>query len=98
MYKQMIPADVVAGEAQSGGPADKVNEFVPSHEVAAAQMRYDKNATCDRCGNFGAFDLGGSSCVLCATKKLVPVALNLAQMICGGIATRIDPQGSLRRE
>jgi hypothetical protein len=64
MYKQMIPADVVAGEAQSGGPADKVNEFVPSHEVAAAQMRYDKNATCDRCGNFGAFDLGGR--LLCA--------------------------------
>jgi hypothetical protein len=32
-------------------------------------------------------------CVLSATKKLVPVALNLAQMICGGDATRIDPQG-----
>ena len=25
--------------------------------------------------------------VLCATKKLVPVALNSAQMICGGNAT-----------
>jgi hypothetical protein len=31
--------------------------------------------------------------VLRATKKLVPVALNSAQTTCGGIVTRIDPQG-----
>jgi molecular chaperone GrpE len=37
MYKQMIPADVVAREAQSGGPADRVSKPMPSHEVSAAQ-------------------------------------------------------------
>ena len=36
MYKQMIPADVVAREAQSRVPAGKVN--VPSSEVSTAQM------------------------------------------------------------
>ena len=38
MYKQMIPADVLAREAQSRGPAGKVNEPVPSHEASAAPM------------------------------------------------------------
>jgi nucleotide-binding universal stress UspA family protein len=38
MYKQMIPADVVAREVQSGGPIEKANKPVPSHEVSAAQM------------------------------------------------------------
>ena len=38
MYKQMIPADVVASDGQSRGPADKVNAPVPNHEVSAAQM------------------------------------------------------------
>lgn len=38
MYKQMIPTDIVAREVQSGGPADKANKAVPSHEVSAAQM------------------------------------------------------------
>jgi len=37
MYKQMIPADVVASDGQSRGPADKVNGPV-RHEVSAAQM------------------------------------------------------------
>ena len=38
MYKQMIPADVIAREAQSGGVTDRVNAPVPRHEVSAAQM------------------------------------------------------------
>jgi hypothetical protein len=38
MYKQVIPADVVARDVQSRGPTEKVKETVPNHEVSAAQM------------------------------------------------------------
>jgi molecular chaperone GrpE len=38
MYKQMIPADVIASASQSDGASDRVNESVTSHKVSAAQM------------------------------------------------------------
>ena len=38
MYKQMIPADVIARETQSRGTTDRVNDRAPRHEVSAAQM------------------------------------------------------------
>src|SRR5690349_24466885 len=38
MYKQMMPADVLAREVQSRGLTDKANKPVPSHEISAAQM------------------------------------------------------------
>lgn len=38
MYKQMIPADVVARDGQSRGPTNKVKEAGPSQEVSATQM------------------------------------------------------------
>jgi molecular chaperone GrpE (heat shock protein) len=38
MYKQMIPADVIAREVQFGGAARAVNHRAPRHEVSTAQM------------------------------------------------------------
>jgi len=65
MYKQMIPADVVAPEAQSGEPVTGSN-IIPSMDTRETNsgLPYDENSTCDRCGKFGAFDLGGR--FLCA--------------------------------
>jgi hypothetical protein len=38
MYKQMIPADVIAREVQFGGATRAVNHRAPRHEVSDAQM------------------------------------------------------------
>ena len=38
MYKQMIPADVIARKAQFGGATDRMNASLPSYEVSTAQI------------------------------------------------------------
>ena len=38
MYKQMIPADVIAREVQFRRATDGVNYLAPRHEVSTAQM------------------------------------------------------------
>lgn len=38
MYKQMIPADVIAREAQFAGATDRVNASLPSCEVSSARI------------------------------------------------------------
>jgi len=46
MYKQMIPADVIAREIQFGGATDEVNHRAPRHEVSAAQMAEAASRSC----------------------------------------------------
>ena len=66
------PAKVVVNDLNNGHVIDVEGADVASfRKVAEAPetnngLRYDENATCERCGKFGAFDLGGRFlCAVC---------------------------------
>jgi hypothetical protein len=46
MYKQMIPADVIAREVQFRRATDGVNYLAPRHEVSTAQMAEAASRSC----------------------------------------------------
>jgi protein-arginine kinase activator protein McsA len=69
--------------------------IIPSMDTSETNsgLRYDENATCDRCGKFGAFDLGGRFLCAACYEEAGACCPEFGAATCGGIVTRIDPQG-----